>query len=203
MPRPPTIKDEQILAAAREVFLEKGISATTAEVARRAGIAEGSIFNRFPTKHDLFKAAMLPSSEMPDWVDRLHHRPAGEDALDALVATGIEGVNFFRTILPLIMMSWSNASASGLPEQLTVADPPPLRILAKLTEFFAAEMKAKRMRKQDPEIVARTFLAAVQNYAFFEVLMKFHARTLIEQEEYVRGFVKLLWSGLDPTRATR
>jgi len=49
MPRPAKIKDEEILAAAREVFLEKGIRATTAEVAKRAGIAEGSIFNRFAT----------------------------------------------------------------------------------------------------------------------------------------------------------
>jgi len=49
MARPPVITEERILDAARGVFLKKGIRATTAEVAKRAGIAEGSIFNRFDT----------------------------------------------------------------------------------------------------------------------------------------------------------
>src|SRR5215470_10839817 len=67
MVRPARITDSQILVAARDVFLEKGISATTAEVARRAGIAEGSIFKRFPTKEHLFCAAMTPGGD-PPWL---------------------------------------------------------------------------------------------------------------------------------------
>ena len=44
MARKPSISDQQILAAARRVFLQNCSSATTAEVAREAGVAEGSIF---------------------------------------------------------------------------------------------------------------------------------------------------------------
>ena len=58
MARPTSIKDETIVAAAREVFLERGIQATTAEVAERAGVSEGSVFKRFKTKSELFRAAM-------------------------------------------------------------------------------------------------------------------------------------------------
>src|SRR5215510_866081 len=56
--RPPVISRERLLEIAREVFLEHGIRATTAEVATRAGVAEGTIFLRFKSKVDLFRAAM-------------------------------------------------------------------------------------------------------------------------------------------------
>lgn len=51
MARPVAIHDPTILDAAREVFLLRGAAATTAEVARRAGVSEGSIFKRYRTKH--------------------------------------------------------------------------------------------------------------------------------------------------------
>ncbi|MBU6163239.1 MAG: TetR family transcriptional regulator, partial [Myxococcales bacterium] len=38
MARPTTIDDEVILEAARQVFLEEGYAATTASIARRAGV---------------------------------------------------------------------------------------------------------------------------------------------------------------------
>ena len=56
--RPPVISQERLLEIAREVFLELGFRATTAEVASRAGVAEGTIFLRFKSKAELFRAAM-------------------------------------------------------------------------------------------------------------------------------------------------
>jgi AcrR family transcriptional regulator len=45
---------QAILKAALELFSQKGFyQATTKEIARKAGIAEGTIFNYFPTKEDL------------------------------------------------------------------------------------------------------------------------------------------------------
>ena len=44
----------EILAAARQVFLEKGFQGTAvSEIAGRVGIAEGLVFSYFPTKRDL------------------------------------------------------------------------------------------------------------------------------------------------------
>jgi AcrR family transcriptional regulator len=48
----------RILAAAVEVFDEFGPSASTEEVARRAGVAVGTVFRHFPTKGDLLAAIM-------------------------------------------------------------------------------------------------------------------------------------------------
>ena len=49
---------ERILAAARDVFAEGGPAAGTEEVARRAGVATGTVFRHFPTKSDLLRALM-------------------------------------------------------------------------------------------------------------------------------------------------
>jgi AcrR family transcriptional regulator len=48
----------RILSAAGEVFAENGASASTEEVARRAGVAIGTVFRHFPTKDDLLRAIM-------------------------------------------------------------------------------------------------------------------------------------------------
>jgi AcrR family transcriptional regulator len=48
----------KILAAAEEVFAELGASASTEEVARRAGVAIGTVFRHFPAKDDLLAAIM-------------------------------------------------------------------------------------------------------------------------------------------------
>jgi AcrR family transcriptional regulator len=45
-----------ILDAARAVFAEKGLEASVADVAERAGVGTATIFRRFPTKDDLVSA---------------------------------------------------------------------------------------------------------------------------------------------------
>ncbi|MFC6023474.1 TetR/AcrR family transcriptional regulator [Plantactinospora solaniradicis] len=60
---PPLRADAQrnrarILDAAEAVFAEAGTRASTEEVARRAGVAIGTVFRHFPTKDDLLAAIM-------------------------------------------------------------------------------------------------------------------------------------------------
>jgi AcrR family transcriptional regulator len=47
---------ELILAAAREVFAERGLDASLNEVARRAGVGVATLFRRFPTRDELIAA---------------------------------------------------------------------------------------------------------------------------------------------------
>jgi AcrR family transcriptional regulator len=47
---------ERVVAAAREVFAERGLDASTNEVARRAGVGVATLFRRFPTRDELVAA---------------------------------------------------------------------------------------------------------------------------------------------------
>src|ERR1700761_3031005 len=47
---------ERIVDAAIELFAERGLEASTAEIAARAGVGEATLFRRFPTKEDLITA---------------------------------------------------------------------------------------------------------------------------------------------------
>jgi AcrR family transcriptional regulator len=50
---------ERVLAAAEEVFGERGTNASTEEVARRAGVGIGTVFRHFPTKEALYEAIVV------------------------------------------------------------------------------------------------------------------------------------------------
>jgi AcrR family transcriptional regulator len=49
----------RLLDAAAAVFAERGLDARTAEIARRAGVGQGTVFRRFPTKDDLVAAIVV------------------------------------------------------------------------------------------------------------------------------------------------
>jgi AcrR family transcriptional regulator len=57
----PTEKQQRILEAAVEVFAERGFAgASTNEIAKRAGVAEGTIFKHYKTKKDLLIGVVAP-----------------------------------------------------------------------------------------------------------------------------------------------
>ena|SRR5688572_6765991 len=198
MARPTVISDEKILEAARRVFLERGISATTAEVAREAGVAEGSLFKRWKTKQELFFAALAPDDEDPEWVRTLASRVGRGDLAQTLTEVGLQGIEFFRQLMPLIMMCWSNPSPSGLPAPLEGPNPKPVRIIKKIAGFFEAEMRAGRIARRDPEVVARAFVGGIQNFCFLELITRSRNELPLPAEMFIRGFVNLLWNGLQP-----
>ena len=60
MARKRTIPDDSLLSVARACFIERGFAASTKEIARRAGVSEGLLFQRYGNKAELFLSAMTP-----------------------------------------------------------------------------------------------------------------------------------------------
>jgi AcrR family transcriptional regulator len=48
-----------LLTAAADEFAERGLDASVADIARRAGLGKGTLFRHFPTKDDLLAAIVL------------------------------------------------------------------------------------------------------------------------------------------------
>ena len=78
---------KRLLDAAMEVFAEQGLEASTAEIARRAGVGHGTVFRRFPTKDDLVAAIVVDRmGEIAEAAAALLARPPAEGRVLAFMA---------------------------------------------------------------------------------------------------------------------
>ncbi|MBT2211677.1 MULTISPECIES: TetR/AcrR family transcriptional regulator [Actinomadura] len=121
----------RILAAAEEVFAERGASASTEEVAARAGVAIGTVFRHFPTKRDLLAAIMK----------ELRGRLVGK--ADALAAEGDPATAFFDYFGYLVESSARIGTVVGLLAEEGTAIEPGAQITA-LTGAFGSLLDAAR-----------------------------------------------------------
>ena len=187
MSRPATISTQNILDAAREVFFARGFRhACTAAIAERAGVSEGSVFKRFATKEELFRAAMdLPRPPVDSILDTV----GTGDIRDRLIAVALDGIRFIQQLLPKLMMHWSNR---GPAEDLLVAKAP-TEVLHTLTRYFKAEMALGRLREGDPQVVARIFMGALWNFCFLQTVAGDRPMT---EETYARRLVEQLLTGI-------
>jgi AcrR family transcriptional regulator len=81
---------QAIADAALRLFSRRGFEAVTvAEVAKAADVSEGTVFNYFPTKEDLFYRQM--ESFESRLVDAVRERPVGESVLAAFRRFVLEG----------------------------------------------------------------------------------------------------------------
>jgi AcrR family transcriptional regulator len=166
--RPPVISNERLLAVAREVFLEQGFRATASEVALRAGIAEGTIFHRFKSKDELFRAAMQFD---PDrgiaFVESLPDGAGSGDVRTTLVEFAKQFLELCRVAVPVMMMSWSNPECELRTDEKGEHY---RRVVGAIRTFFEKEAELGRLRAKDPELLARMLLASLHHYCMSELL---------------------------------
>ena len=195
--RPPKIDSSRLLAVAREVFLERGIRATTLEVAERAGVSEGTLFHRFKSKEGLFREAMqLPEARIPQLLLDALDVVEGLELSDALTRLGRALLELGRIALPLMMMSWSNPTCGGLDGKDTNSKRF-LSFVQRLAGFFEQEMEAGRLRRTNPELIARVFIGSVHHYCLSRILAPDSASTTIPEEIFIRGLVDLVLHGAE------
>jgi AcrR family transcriptional regulator len=163
---PATVRREQILAVATELFARQGFHGTTTrQLAERAGVQEVILFRLFPSKQDLYWAV----------IEAQCAASPGRPALAAAIATTTDDRELFIGL------------AQRLIEQ-TVQDGTLLRLLlfsalethelsARFSQTYMVEyyetlaghirrrQKEGAFRKTDPVLAARAFLGMVFQYA--------------------------------------
>jgi len=97
-------RPQELLAAALDLFVEKGFAATkTEDVATRAGVAKGTLYLYYPSKEELLKAVVRENL-------------SGLIAEGATIASGFTGST--QELLLVIMQTWwervGNTKTSGI-----------------------------------------------------------------------------------------
>jgi len=191
LPRPRRIDDETILTAARELFVEKGPGATTREVALRAGVSEGVLFQRYKTKADLFFAAMAPPAADPASI-----LSSGEEALGnrgALEEAALRILAYFRTAMPLLLPLVTHPSFD--PERFFDSEAPASLQgwIEALTEFLEAQHQPTATR-EDARAAASLLTSSMFGVALIDTA-GIHGAPL--SDDAIRGMVRALWDGID------
>ncbi|MDV6375595.1 TetR/AcrR family transcriptional regulator [Deinococcus arenicola] len=197
MARPRTITDEQIVEAAREVFLEQGFAATTAEIARRAGISEGTLFKRYASKEDLFEAA-VGLRDHAHWRTELIERLGSGEVRRNLEWAFMEFLKEAAAILPNLMTILSRGHNPEHNRILERLGNPMRRDTEVIARYLRAELDLGRVRPLDAEVTALTVVGALTNYVHQEHMLAPTDREPLDSGRFVRGLLDLLWPGLAP-----
>jgi AcrR family transcriptional regulator len=208
MARPTTIDDEVILEAARQAFLEEGYAATTASIARRAGVSPGSLFKRFTSKEELFWRAMHDSeADERGWSGQLATRIGRFSMKENLAYIVVSLLLQLRRDMPRIMMAWSNLPPEFISSRFAVQGHPADIVARNLQAYLAAEMELGRLRPFDVSEFSRVLMG----YAFHSVFMQMahdttrsvgaetpeiHAQANAQAERFLAVF----WQGLAPAQ---
>ncbi|MGA2578015.1 MAG: helix-turn-helix domain-containing protein [Bryobacteraceae bacterium] len=191
MGRNKTISDDELLDVARRAFVEEGFAASTREIARRAGVSEGLIFQRFQTKEDLFFAAMIPP---PADLNRLLHHPRSQ-GLALLEKIAFSMIDYFRDTLPVLLPLMSHPAFRFEEFASRHPDSPMLLLRRQLVEFLVKEQRAGRLGPVDPGAAALLIWSAAHSIPFFERLGAHGGKF---DPKLVRAMLRALWDGLDP-----
>ena len=199
--RPPVISTERLLEVARQVFLELGIRATTSEVAARAGIAEGTIFHRFKSKEELFRAAMnFDPDAVLSQAEAILSSGATSDQRQTLLRFAENFIEFGRVAMPVMMMSWSNPENHLCAERTSERATRYQRVLGALNAFFTRQMDAGRLRPAEPEVMSRMLIGSLHHFCMTE-LFAGGPQSRLTHRQFAEQVVDVLLSSVKPEQA--
>jgi AcrR family transcriptional regulator len=190
--RPRQFDSDALLAAAREVFLERGLNATTEEVAERAGVSEGLLYHRFENKERLFRLAMkLPEGSRPECLEVLADETSA-NVHEVLHRTALGLIEWQTMEMPLVMMSWSTTRDQSLMRRLEAAKDPPLRDHRAVRDYLDRMREAGALPEDaDTDAMAFAFLGGVRGYVFLRLVYGPRARAR-SAEQFAASLASLI-----------
>ena len=195
MARTKTISDSDVLEVARSVFVEVGFAASSKEIARRAGVSEGVLFQRFSTKEELFFAAMTPP---PVDLSDIFENPTVQEGQLLLEKITFAMTAYFRTLMPVLIQLMSHPSFRFEDFARRQPDSPLVTLRRQLMEFMLREKHAGRIGSVDPGAAALVVWSTAHTVAFFERLGAHDGEM---PASIVRAAVQCLWTGMKPDTA--
>jgi AcrR family transcriptional regulator len=201
LPEEMTEKQRRVVEAAMEVFAEKGFAgASTSEIAKRAGVAEGTIFKQFKTKKELLIGVVAPvffrfvAPHLMDAIVTLmradYARP--EDFLRALYTDRIQFVKSHERVLRIAMQELPfHDDVRAMVKQHALAHIYP-EAKALLERFQARG----QVRQADPSWLMRIVVTTFLGYAVMRVLVAPEKKW--DDDREIELMVAVVGAGLAP-----
>jgi AcrR family transcriptional regulator len=188
----------ELLAAALELFVERGYAATRLEdVARRAGVSKGTVYLYFPGKEELFKAVvregLVPLLERGEAMVAQHQGSAVELIRD-LVRGWWEGIGLtpYAGIPKLMISECRNFPELGkfyVDEVITRGH--------KLVRAAVSRgMDRGEFRRMDPEHATRLVFAPLVLMVIYRYSFDFCGAQCLEPDAYIEQHLDVLLRGL-------
>ena len=184
------VKNEQILQAASDLFLDKGLKATSMDaVAGRAGVSKQTLYSHFKNKDALYQGVILnklSSYNFTYTIEMTDDREAdlqnmGSYLLDLL--TDEEVVAMYRIVI---------SEAGTFPKISSLFyESGPEQVVEQFTDYF------ERCDVEEPEYKAELFTNMIQGEWLMKSLMGLQARPpkrelKVHIRRVVKAFIKLL-----------
>ena len=155
------VRKEQLLAAARKVFRNKGYDGTTvSDIVQEAGVAQGTFYLYFPSKKGA--AVSLRDGLMETMaqavITAMKSRTSFEDRLESLIAAGFKVA---RRNTDLFRLAFIGADETH--PEMHSESPEHASFLRAITDLFRDAIDAGEMEAMDPEIAARLAIGLLQH----------------------------------------
>jgi len=162
----PTIRAENeraLLEAAEAIFAEQGFSgATTAAIAKRAGVPKANLHYYFPTKEALYRAVV--ERVLTAWLAAAASFDASEDPREALAAYIGAKMDLARE-MPLASRIWSAEIMRGAPIIQDFLDTTLSQWVAKREAAVRRWIAAGKLKPIEPKVLFYMIWATTQQYA--------------------------------------
>ncbi len=197
-----TDRQRTILEAALNLFAEQGFEATTsAQIAQRAGVAVGSVYQRFPNKKALLMAVLTPlnktifSQAADDFISHTLSREYATVGVftQALVSDRMNFIQQNQTELKVMMGQL--LTDSELKEQ--IKETYRKRLLVTVAPTLDRFKNAGVMVDLPNDVIIQFILGPLASY-FGKIILGVAVRPI---EEEINNTVKLLTAALVPTGA--
>lgn len=191
-------KEEQILDAAREAFLELGYTGTSMDhVAQRARVSKTTLYNHFSSKEALFGAVIKAECEglgmAFDPVELM-----GLSAEEALNRIGRAFLHLIYSPAAIRMERIVTGEAARFPEVAAIFyREGPGRVIAAVTAYMTAARAHGLLDCEDPAFAAGQYLMAMKGTTHCQLVMGV-AEPPDDINAFVARAVRLLLDGLRP-----
>ncbi len=164
-------KRVRLLEATRRVMAERGVAGcTTKEIAKAAGVAQGTIYNQFHDKADLYLS--VASELIPEFLRRSPEQPGRRAPRSLLIKVANETIAAMDELVPLLCgIVGEPELRAGAHERWAEKRRTNGTSFSGLTDYFTAEQAAGTIGDQvDPAVLARMFVGTVFHHAFMRLL---------------------------------